>query len=80
MSIDQQRIEAARQRVRDKENKDQQLKGRQQSLTEQRDRYVADLQTSGLKPEELEPRVQQLEAAAEATLVQLEQTLDSVGA
>jgi hypothetical protein len=80
VSIDQQRIDSARQRVRDKESKDQQLQGRRQSLIEQRERYIVDLQGSGLTPEVLPERIEQSNQAAEAALVELEQTLDSVGA
>lgn len=80
MSIDQQRLTSGRQRVRDKESKDQQLQGRKQSLLEQRERYVTDLQASGLTVEELPERIEQSNQAAEAALVELEKTLDSVGA
>lgn len=80
MSIDQQRIDSARQRVRDHESKTQQLTGRKQSLQEQKDRYITDLTASGLTYEELPARKEQANQAAEAALVELEQTLDSVGA
>lgn len=80
MSIDQQRIDTARQRVRDHEAKTQQLQGRRQSLQEQKDRYDADLAQSGLSAEVLPERIEQANQAAESALTELEQTLDAAGA
>lgn len=74
------RLEKVKQRVRAHTARRQQEEGRRQSLQEQRDRHVAELEQAGYTPDMLPSRVEQIDLALASQLIELEQTLTAAGA